>query len=376
MDGEMQKHYIHSVPKDRDKEKTKSCRMVIVFRTGDKSSFYRDTGTACTDLSPRQPKMYVFGNKVANLEEGEIYTRPRLFEICAHLMQQRGISGNREKGCDAIIVSGLREDKLGSDYFLKLMYAAESAKGALSVLTSHQQKKPIRIFRSSGYMSPFHAVRSSSNKSKVVYRYDGLYQVVRFKKPEREKGPYQFWFERLEAGINDDMMNNISNCNFATHCERRGTLLCENERARVSQELLNDHWSEAMIGPLRLNQAATTFEGEMFQRLHYASIPISKAPLVRQLRDKQKQRRIMSHKIGPRQKKQAKLSQEEVEQQERLPNASRLSRLEYSFRMDSRPKKRLKSAQNEVEMAPSQQNHLKNVPGLVDMISLGFVARG
>lgn len=219
----MQEHYFHSVPQMKENTEDDYCRMVIVFRTGDQVSFSRDTGRACTDLSPRKPKIQTFGNGVPGIEEGCIYTRAELFKNCAHLMQQRGISGNMKDGCDAIIVSGLREDKLGTDDFLKLMYAAESVKGALSVLCSFEQNKPIRIFRSSIYNSPFRAIGRNS-KLQRFYRYDGLYRVVKFKRPDHDKGPYQFELERAEAG-QDDFLNNIPNIDFTAHCQKLGTLL-------------------------------------------------------------------------------------------------------------------------------------------------------
>jgi hypothetical protein len=230
----MQRHYVHSVPREKKetKEQDNSSRIAIVFRTGNEVRYSRDSGRPCTDLSPRTPKFQVFGNQIPGLVEGDVYPRSELFQRCAHLMQQRGISGNEITGADAIIVSGRREDGLGTDQFLKLMYAVESAKGAKSVVTSSKKKLPIRVFRSSIYKSPYRALRPPSfhKACQTVYRYDGLYRVMAFQEPSAPKGPFKFELHRIDAGP-DDMSNRIPNSEFVDNCCRLGTITDENKRA-------------------------------------------------------------------------------------------------------------------------------------------------
>ena len=228
MDGEMQKYYIHSVPKDKENKKQESStRVVVVFRTGKRVLLSNDTGRSCEDLSPRPPKIQIFGKTIEGLKEGHVYTRPMLYQMNAHYMQQRGVSGNITNGCDAIIVSGLREDKLGEDALFTLMYAVEKKKGGASVVTSFEKKLPVRIFRSSGYNHPFRAHSPSGQtgkKTKTWYRYDGLYIVVSYEKPTVLKGPYKFQLKRVEQG-EGVFLNDIPNANFSTHCQALGTLV-------------------------------------------------------------------------------------------------------------------------------------------------------
>jgi hypothetical protein len=230
----MQKHYVHSVPREKKetKEQDNSSRIAVVFRTGNEVIYPRDSGRPCTDLSPITPRVQVFGNQIPGLVEGNVYSRAELFQRCAHLMQQRGISGNMITGADAIIVSGLREDGLGIDKFLKLMYAVEAAKGAKSVVTSSKQKLPIRVFRSSIYESPYRALRPPpfDNAYQTVYRYDGLYRVVAFQEPSAPKGPFEFHLHRIDAGL-DNMSNRIPNSEFVDNCCRLGTMSCDIKRA-------------------------------------------------------------------------------------------------------------------------------------------------
>ena len=88
----MQESYSHCVPKevdtfddpnrDENNKTEKSRRMCVVLRTGDQIYFEKDTGEACTDLSPRLPLMYRFGH-IQGLEEGKFYTRRELRKMNA-----------------------------------------------------------------------------------------------------------------------------------------------------------------------------------------------------------------------------------------------------------------------------------------------------
>jgi len=205
MDREMQKHYFHSIPKsNNDIEKREdSLRLCIVFRTGQNAEHSFDSGRPCDDLSPKEGPVQIFSNKILELAEGEVYTREQLFQMGAHRMQQRGISGNMETSADAMIISSLREDKLGCDRFHQFVYAVEQKKGGKAVLTSKEKNLPIRVFRSSHYESPFKAISMNERKScSTIYRYDGLYKVMRYREPVVPGRPFIFEFRRIDASKN------------------------------------------------------------------------------------------------------------------------------------------------------------------------------
>jgi hypothetical protein len=176
MDGEMQKWYSHSVPPgDQNlKEGSPTTRTAIVFRTGAMKSVLRDSGQKCKNLSPRKIPAYVFGS-MNGLIEGSIYNRVVMYQLGYHLSPQGGISGNKLIGCDAIVVSGKWP---GQDCFYELIYTASSQVGALALVESHRQKMPIRVFRSSAYLSPFRASKSIPGSNSCTYRYDGLYCIL------------------------------------------------------------------------------------------------------------------------------------------------------------------------------------------------------
>jgi alkylated DNA repair dioxygenase AlkB len=206
MDGAMQKHYLHSVPSDKkcceasvpNTDSVLSPRIAVVFRQGTQCLQYKDSGKPLASLLPRVRLPYLYGNCIGPLKEGATYSRVQLLELNAHRSPQRGVSGNRTDGCDAIIVSGLRPDGLGYDHLLRLMYAAGAREGSHSIFRSSVEGKPIRVFRSSILKSPYRAVHTyqtrrgsrtsasataSASSLSACYRYDGLYRVtaVRFK---------------------------------------------------------------------------------------------------------------------------------------------------------------------------------------------------
>ena len=106
---------------------------------------------------------------------------------------QRGISGCYRSGADAIIVSG---ERCGDDTFNTLKYVAEWRIGANSLFKSFVQQTTIRVFRSARYIGHNNIyssnvvngicsiidanIRSSSSN---LYRYDGLYTIVRVEPP-------------------------------------------------------------------------------------------------------------------------------------------------------------------------------------------------
>ncbi|CAJ1953968.1 unnamed protein product [Cylindrotheca closterium] len=225
MDGEMQKYYFHSVPKSKETVGAEeSFRLSIVFRTGNDVYQLQDSGRPCENLAPKIRPAQIFGNKINGLDEGTLYSRAELFNMGAHRMQQRGISGNVKAGADAMIVSGLREDKLGVDHFCKLVYAVEQVKGGMSVMTSFNKGLPIRVFRSSNYQSRYKAISMSEMKdSSTKYRYDGLYKVVKKRDPVTCKGPFIFELCRVEAGT-DENSNRFNNREVFVEYIKMGTM--------------------------------------------------------------------------------------------------------------------------------------------------------
>ncbi|KAL3927363.1 MAG: hypothetical protein SGBAC_013116 [Bacillariaceae sp.] len=225
MDKQMQQHYFHSVPKTTNTVVSEdSFRLSIVFRTGSDFMQWQDSGQPCENLAPKARPLQLFGNGILGLFEGETYTRSELFNMGAHRMQQRGISGKMKAGADAMIVSGLREDKLGRDYFHQLVYAVEQCKGGMSVMTSSKKGLPIRVFRSSNYESPYKANSMADAKNASTrYRYDGLYKVVTSCKPLENKNLFIFELHRLEAG-SDEHSNRIDNKKVLAEYTQMGTM--------------------------------------------------------------------------------------------------------------------------------------------------------
>lgn len=296
----MQQYYVHSVPREKE-TKERSTRIAVVFRTGNEVKYARDSGKACNRLSPKPPKVQIFGNAIPGLVEGYVYPRFELFERCAHLMQQRGISGNLTTGADAIIVSGLREDRLGSDHFLQFMYAVESAKGGRSVVTSYEKRLPIRVFRSSVYKSPYRAQqppRVDRKPHQTVYRYDGLYQVVSYLEPRLHKGPFEFYLHRIDAGSNE-MFNRIRNSEFAINCCRLGTIVDMERREyfesaqlsttrRIEQRITpKRNWHEAQGSPALVSNDNELPISRLVHQLKQASAPV---PSIIHSKEKKKQK--------------------------------------------------------------------------------------
>jgi hypothetical protein len=134
----------------------------VVCRKGMLKRFTKDSGQPVTDLSPRAIVGQTFG-QMEGLTEGATYVRRYMIENGAHRYVQSssfwiqsfsttshsfhkilhnvyqrspqgGISGNKKDGCDAIVVSGVRQG--GFDSFDKLVYVADTQAGAGGLLTS------------------------------------------------------------------------------------------------------------------------------------------------------------------------------------------------------------------------------------------------
>jgi hypothetical protein len=81
MDGEMQKHYVHGVPRKNTKLDK---RVAIVFRHGKLAFFQKDSGRTLTNVNPREAVMQVFGH-VSGIQEGICYSRSQLRNVGAHM---------------------------------------------------------------------------------------------------------------------------------------------------------------------------------------------------------------------------------------------------------------------------------------------------
>jgi len=247
MDGEMQKYYEHGVPCDKQCESSSSSssnereqkRIALVFRMGKEVMQATDSGKPCANLQPRVPVPYKFG-RIEGCVEANTYSRHELNTILfAHRSQQKGVSGNRDDGCDAIIVSGLRSDGLGVDNLFTLTYAANTREGALAIMKSAVKDSCIRVFRSSVLKSPFRCVGALVKQKPAHYRYDGLYKVdsIDFKDGDgivsnidiavehssSPTGVYLFHLSRID-GKHGDFENMISNNNYLEHAIGNGTM--------------------------------------------------------------------------------------------------------------------------------------------------------
>jgi hypothetical protein len=114
------------------------------------------------------------------------------------------VSGNKEIGCDAIVISRQDPFKREHDYFTCFYYSSNSVQRAGALYTSYQKKQLIRVFRSSNLANRF----APPNKTKTTqYRYDGLYRITRcwdadgkYDPEQAPRGPrdYLFSLERDE----------------------------------------------------------------------------------------------------------------------------------------------------------------------------------
>lgn len=180
MDGELQQHYYHSVPKvaARGTCINAEIRLAVIFRCGKISWVSRDTGTP-SDWKPRPPLRRIFGRcGIPGLVEGNTYTKSQLFKIGAHEQLQKGVSGTKAQGCNAIALSGLRSDAKGDNKdFSSFVWFVELWNGGAAMLKSAQDRLPIRVFRSSDLNSVFRALVIAHHQTKS-FRYDGLYEII------------------------------------------------------------------------------------------------------------------------------------------------------------------------------------------------------
>lgn len=137
MDGEMQLHYGHSVPKSKSKQlmtEKRRRRLAIVFRDGKRMDFERDSGESVEDFTPRSKLKRRFG-EIGGLEYGSVHRRTELGLMGAHVGNERSVSGSSEQGCDSLIVSSRKSLSLQWDAFFVFTFCARSTSGAGALLT-------------------------------------------------------------------------------------------------------------------------------------------------------------------------------------------------------------------------------------------------
>lgn len=82
--GELQRNYVHGVPKDVKLTGSNHRRIVLVFRDGDQVVYDTDSGSTA-DLAPRDTLIdYQAGRMIEGLEETCIYSRSQLLKMKAH----------------------------------------------------------------------------------------------------------------------------------------------------------------------------------------------------------------------------------------------------------------------------------------------------
>ena len=167
MDGVMQDFYLHGVPRDGGQVGGGYERLAIVLRAGIYCEYTKDSGRPVVNLTPPTPKPLVFGS-IAELCLGGRYTRGQLVDTGGHNGRQRGVCGNQEEGCFALISSGKQDNRFedfcpDSHYML---YAVRREKGGQAAITSALKNESIRVFE-----KLFTGLR-------FIYEYNGLYDIV------------------------------------------------------------------------------------------------------------------------------------------------------------------------------------------------------
>ena len=238
MDGELQLHYFHSVPKlvspvtniKSQPLQPPTCpnnlRLAVVFRCGDPLLVTRDSGTP-SDWAPKPPLLRLFGRHgIAGLQEGHLYTKSQLVHMGAHEGLQKGVSGNKQHGCNAIAVSGLRPDGKGDDNdFCQLQWFVEYSNGGAAMWMSAVRQLPIRVFRSSDLNSIFRA-HAIDNKPVKSFRYDGLYRVTNV---GVEAEDTSIVWVMLEAGSAVPLLDKKALCSFQLQRVEKGDGAMQNQ---------------------------------------------------------------------------------------------------------------------------------------------------
>ena len=197
MDGELQKYYVHSLPRvNTTPSQTLSeeivkhgRRIALIFRHGCEKHMkteQSDKGLIPLSLEGTRPatvdERHPFGPMRDVITEGKIYSRTFLSEVCAFSCAQGGISGTKEHGCSAIVVSRQSAALYESDTFLRLWYSSKANQSAGALYQTYtSQNNYVRVFRSTALAGHYGALdlhASSKSKTSQRYRYDGLYEIV------------------------------------------------------------------------------------------------------------------------------------------------------------------------------------------------------
>jgi SAD/SRA domain len=129
---------------------------------------------------------------------------------------------------------------MGADNLLELMYAASVKEGALALLRSAKDGKPVRVVRSNVLESAYKAISNERRRSSApqFYRYDGVYKInkVQYRDPgcgvqdyvggvtETPKTRvFLFYMERCGNGVGPGD-NKIPNADYAQFCIDRGSM--------------------------------------------------------------------------------------------------------------------------------------------------------
>ena len=150
----------------------------------------------------------------------------------------RGISGSKEKGCNAVIVSNKRPDGHGCDFFHELHYYAERRVGADALKKASERGQSIRVFRSSSRLNTFRA-HPKEHGPPVVYRYDGLYSVACQGRLEAATPPlFSFALTRNVAGSDPTKHNEIATGDLLQKLLRLDQVSPENIKLSLAYEVL------------------------------------------------------------------------------------------------------------------------------------------
>ena len=133
--------------------------MLLVFN---EKSVKVDSGKLCKSVNgqiiltpPKKKKTTCFGEKnfTHRLWAGLTYSRTDLFKCIFHNADQRGANGNKVDGCDSIVVSVQNEKSKQHDDINLLYYSCNIRCGSKALFNSYDEKKSIRVFRSSHLQS-------------------------------------------------------------------------------------------------------------------------------------------------------------------------------------------------------------------------------
>jgi 2OG-Fe(II) oxygenase superfamily len=153
MDGEMQQHYKHGVPRVTSKEHVDEKRIVLVFRRGRKKMILRDTGQSMSNLQPTPPPLPRCFGQLHGMFEGHVYSMNELRnKFNAHSNAQMGVSGNKTDGCDSIIIThrqGTGYDAKEEPWHDFLYTGVQLSFGGLRINKTIEMHQVIRVCHSS-----------------------------------------------------------------------------------------------------------------------------------------------------------------------------------------------------------------------------------